>query len=152
MQLTKMQLTKMKLPVNVISLISEYSKPLSRPDWRQGSSCNSAFKNDNVMKYLHGRTICLSLYKVNIKNINTDHIPFEYTELKKHNTFSEDIQQYGEMVFILYSILFNNPYPIYSNFYFFLKYDAKILRNTTTFKYTNILNENNEIIDVKIEI
>ena len=56
------------------------------------------------------------------------------------------------MVFKLYCILFNNPYPIYSNFYFFLKYDARILRNTTIFKYTNIMNENNEIIDVKIEM
>ena len=142
----------MQLPIKALSLIREYSKPLSRTDWKKGSSCNIVFKNDNVMKYLHNRTICLSLYKINTKNINTDHIPFDYTELKKNKSFSEDIEQYGEMVFKLYCILFNNPYPIYSNFYFFLKYDARILRNTTIFKYTNIMNENNEIIDVKIEM
>jgi hypothetical protein len=142
----------MELPIRVKQLISEYSKPLTRPDWKKGSACNSAFKNDNVMIYLHNRTICLSLYKVYIKNINTDHIDFDYKELKKNKSFSEDIEQYGEMVFKLYSILFDDN-PTYNNFYFFLKYDTiKKLRNTTTFKYTNILNEYNEVVDVKIEI
>jgi hypothetical protein len=80
---------------------------------------------------------------VYIKNINTDHIDFDYKELKKNKSFSEEIEQYGEMVFKLYSILFDDN-PTYNNFYFFLKYDTiKKLRNTTIFKYTNILNEHN---------
>ena len=138
------------LPKNVLDLIKEYFRPLTRPDWRQGSNCNNAFKNDNLMKYLHCRTISLSLYKIYIKNINTDHILFDYKKLKKNKTFTEDIEQYGEMVFKLYCILFENV-PIYNNFYFFLKYDEKILRNINKFKYTNIMIDN-EIIDVKIEI
>ena len=30
----------MKLPENVLALIKEYAKPITRGDWRKGSYCN----------------------------------------------------------------------------------------------------------------
>ena len=97
-------------PANVIALISEYSKPLTRPDWRKGSFCNNAYKNSRLMLYLHNTTLCLS-------NL-TDRI--DYTILNKNKSFTEDMNNYGEIIFECYSNLYSTS-PKIENFYFYLK-------------------------------
>ena len=103
----------MILPVNALQLIKEYSKPLTRPDWKKGSYCNNSFKYSNLMIYLHYTTLCYCSYKKYESEI-------DYFVINKHKSFSEDINKYGETIFDSYSNLFNTS-PKIENFYFYLK-------------------------------
>lgn len=103
----------MILPQNAIKLITEYSKPITRPNWRKGSYCNNAYKYSDLMTYLHSTTLCLSAYKTHIHDI-------DYFILINNKSFSEDINQYGEIIFECYSNLFPNS-PKINNFYNYLK-------------------------------
>ena len=102
----------MKLPENVLALISEYAKPITRGNWRKGSSCNYAFKY----------SICMDqLYKMYLKyylcsNYFTKN---KFILLEQVNNLSDNIKIYGEM---FYSLSPYRPYIIYNNFYFILRY------------------------------
>jgi hypothetical protein len=37
----------MELPDDVLMYIKEFTRPISRPDWRKGSSCNRIISNRN---------------------------------------------------------------------------------------------------------
>jgi hypothetical protein len=101
----------MILPQNAIKLIAEYSKPITRSNWRKGSYCNNAYKYSNLMTYLHTTTLCLSAYKT---------YKIDYFILINNKSFSEDINYYGEIIFECYSNLFPNS-PKIDNFYTYLK-------------------------------
>ena len=51
-QLPAMQLPVMKLPDRVLSIIKEYSKPLTHPYWRFGTPHGNIFKNCCYMRQL----------------------------------------------------------------------------------------------------
>lgn len=100
----------MSLPLSAQFLISEYAKPITRPDWRKGSSCNSAFKFCPIMiqthKYMHK--------KLKMLNIETEH----------NTSLADDIKMLGERLFIYYR------YDIeYDNFYFYLCSEDNALFN-----------------------
>ena len=103
----------MNLPTNALHLIKEYSKPRTRPDWRNGSYCNNSFKYSKLMVYLHYTTLCYCSYKKGCSNI-------DYFVINKHKSFTEDINKYGEIIFDGYSTLFDNS-PKIENFYNYLK-------------------------------
>jgi hypothetical protein len=102
----------MKLPENVLALIKEYAKPITRGDWRKGSSCNDAFKYSIFMD---------QLYKMYLKYYlcSNDFIKNKFKSILEVNTLSDSIKIYGEM---LYSLSPYRPYMIYNNFYFILRY------------------------------
>jgi len=37
----------MELPDDVLMYIKEFTRPISRPDWRKGSACNRIIENQN---------------------------------------------------------------------------------------------------------
>lgn len=87
----------MELPLIAQKLISEYSKPLTRPDWRNGAIYNNSFKYSPIMNET------IKLYKRRYKGYSN------------YESISDLILDKGEIVFDLY------PYYIeYSNFYFYL--------------------------------
>ena len=126
------------LPLRVLALIREYSKPLTRADWRNGSPTSFLILRSNIMVYIN-KTI---KYQLTIENGNpyscerfkrTFNAIFEYTGINY-------IQTYGELL-----LIYTHPYldkPSYANFYLYAKYylkDTKHLvlhfRNYYEYKY-----------------
>jgi len=90
---------KKYLPANVIKLISEYSKPLTRPDWRKGSPLANIFKYSPIM----------------VKTYNNLSRVMPNT-CKNHDNLPELIVNIGsDKVFQMYEYMFE-----YMNFYFYL--------------------------------
>ena len=111
------------LPPNVQKLIHEYSKPITRANWRKGSSCNNAFKDTIILKNLH--EIYKHYYFLVIKD--------EYKLILNNNTFIEDVQLFGENIYNLI------PCPSmleYKNFYFVLR-SYNVIKKTKYFKFYN---------------
>ena len=55
--LRTMALPSKRLPQNVIALISEYSKPITKPDWKYGTPLVHIFRSLDVMIVLRERFI-----------------------------------------------------------------------------------------------
>ena len=106
------------LPQNALILIKEYSRPLTNPDWKNGSYCNNAYKYSNLMIYLHNTTLCYSNYKKYQTHI-------DYYVINKHKSFTEDMNEYGETIFDCYSNLFYTS-PKTENFYHYIKMNKLI--------------------------
>ena len=83
-----------KLPIRAQKLISEYSKPITRANWRKGSYCNSVFLYNNYNKILHKMVI--NWFRIN---------KICYKKLENHTSIIEDMQIYGEDLFVNYVIL-----------------------------------------------
>ena len=104
-----------RLPPNVLSIIKEYSQPMSRPDWRNGSYCNHAFKYNPIM---------LETYNLMKK---------KYQIYREYNNTCEIILNEGERFFKLYPY-----YMLYNNFYFYLcSVDNALLIKKSFLKKTN---------------
>ena len=90
---------KKHLPSNVIKLIHEYSKPVTRPDWRKGSPLSNIFKYSPIMVKTH------TFLSSRIQNA-----------CKKYDNLSDLIVNLGsDKVFQMYEYMFD-----YMNFYFYL--------------------------------
>lgn len=104
------------LPQRALALIHDYSKPLTRPDWRNGSNCVGSFKYNPIM-------------------IETfDVLQRRVTSYNNYLTLSDLILHVGdEEVFGMY------PYYIhYNNFYFYLcNKDNAFLNNESILKKTH---------------
>lgn len=101
----------MELPLSAKKLIREYSKPVTRPDWRNGSYCNNTFKFCATNKYLHN--IFLKYY-----NCLNDYTQSKYNQIESVDSIMDTINIYGESIFNTY------PYStllIYHNYYFILR-------------------------------
>jgi hypothetical protein len=100
----------MTLPPNVIRLISEYSKPLTNPDWKKGSP------HANILKYSQPLINLTDMLINLIQYYNYDYNKlfdrsFMYTLLKLPCNIL--IQKYGEKIFDL----FKSYKPNQINFY-----------------------------------
>ena len=113
-----------KLPIRAQKLISEYSKPITRANWRKGSYCNSVFLYNNYNKILHKMVI--NWFRIN---------KICYKKLENHTSIIEDMQIYGEDLFVNYVI----DKVIYNNYYFILRY-FKLLNNSHCIYYNYIYN------------
>ena len=82
----------MDLPISAQKLISEYAKPLTRPDWRHGSYCNNAFKLCTANKYLHD--IFLKYY-----NGLNSWLQHRYNSIELNESIIDTINIYGENIF-----------------------------------------------------
>lgn len=108
------------LPINAIHLIREYSKPITRGDWRNGSQTNHIFKYSPIMVETH------RVLKNRIKQCN------EYDNL------ADVIVNIGsQRVFQMYPYIMD-----YNNFYFYLVSEDNaffikkpVLKITGKFKY-----------------
>ena len=97
-------------PANIIALISEYSKPLTRPDWRKGSP------HSKLLKYSQPFTTLTNML-INIK----DYYKYDYNKLFDalfihtllKSSFDILLQKYGDKVFDL----FKSYKPNQMNFY-----------------------------------
>jgi hypothetical protein len=113
----------MEFPEDILQLIREFSKPLTRPNWRSGSPHAILFKQSNVSnllkRHLHH---CYNVFYITI-----------YPELYDNTPITDIIQKYGENIF--------NHY----NFYYFVR--RYCLKATRCFCYNYY---NNEWIYLKI--
>ncbi len=69
----------MKLPDDIVKIIREYSKPMTRPDWRKGCYYNKKYKCYGInysFKYIV--ILMYRLYRYHILNIHDNMI---YSEL-----------------------------------------------------------------------
>ena len=90
---------KKHLPSNVIKLIHEYSKPVTRPDWRKGSPLSNIFKYSPIMVKTH--------------TFLSSRMP---NACKKYDNLADLIVNLGsDKVFQMYEYMFD-----YMNFYFYL--------------------------------
>ena len=124
------------LPSNVLKLISEYSKPVTRPDWRKGSPLSNIFKYSPIMVKTH----------TFLKKVMPD-------ACKKHDNLADLIVNVGsDRVFQMYEYMFD-----YTNFYFYLICEDNsflikkpVLKKTGNFKIKRRY-QNNRIQDVTFE-
>jgi len=117
----------MSLPPNVIALISEYSKPLTRPNWREGSNCCYSFKYDIVLTNLHQNFLS--------EVLGSAYFCEKYEFVRRHSSFSQDLQKYGEDIYEV------SPYRTElgtNNFYFIMK-KWKVLKYTGMFQINNLI-------------
>ena len=124
---TKMQnvLPSTILPRNVIALIKEYCKPLSRPDWRKGTEHAKIFAQSIIfqdIKFVYINKLSISpmfRYKTTFDKEGFDILYWD--------TFNKMIHKYGETLFNIYSTFEPNQ----MNFYRYCRLTAhlKILKN-----------------------
>jgi len=113
----------MNLPLRALYLIREFSKPLTHPNWRNGSLTAPLISNSTIMKYINktikyqlgvemanGNMTSFDRFKLNFNQV------FEYTEINYIQTYGEDL------------LIYTHPYlyyPSYANFYLYAKYYLK---------------------------
>ena len=129
----------MELPLRAQQLISEYSKPFTRPDWRQGSSCNFEFKNDLLLTNIHQRFFADYL-SLSAKEKE------EYKFIHCNRSFTQDLQQFGNKIFEILD--YELPY---NNFYFLLRRYG-VLKNTNTLSIRHLYNYKNNKIIITTEV
>ena len=125
----------MALPANVLALISEYSKPITRPNWRDGSNCSYAFKYSHTMMDLHQTYLSYVL--------ESEYFYKKYELVRRHIAFPQDLQKYGEDIFEI------SPYRTElgtNNFYFIMK-KRKLLKYTGLFQINNLIDWINVITE-----
>jgi hypothetical protein len=111
----------MSLPPNVIKLINAYSKPVTNPYWRYGTSSALLIKNSHVMRSLARELV----YMIQTQH---DRVYFNFGKDILSTTietpFNEIIQTYGEEIFQLYKEQYVNDRHehILSNFYSFSRW------------------------------
>ena len=127
------------LPLRAQQLISEYSKPLTNPDWRQGSSCNFEFKNDILLTNIHQRFFADYL-SLSAKEKE------EYKFIHCNRSFTQDLQQFGNKIFEILD--YELPY---NNFYFLLRRYG-VLKNTNTLSVRHLYNYKNNKIIITTEV
>jgi hypothetical protein len=89
----------MNLPEIAQKLISEYSKPVTRPDWRKGTIHAQLFKYSPIFVDIKQSFKNVSEYY----NVNYNHIfDTNFTYMLYATTFNEIIQLYSESVFNIY--------------------------------------------------
>ena len=123
-----------QLPIHAQKLISEYAKPVTRPDWRNGSYCNNTFKFCAANKYLHN--IFLKYY-----NCSNGFTQQKYESIEFLESIMDSINTYGESIFTIY------PYTtlvVYHNYYFMLR-QFKILKNADTFLIRQLYYDSYEV-------
>ena len=115
----------MELPANVLSLISAYSKPVTRPDWKKGTPHADIFKYSDPLEDIKIALVHKKMYYPYL-NYNTLFNTQFWTVLY-NKTFNEVIKLYGEQVFNVF-IAFD---PNQMNFYRYCRLTAhlKILKN-----------------------
>jgi len=129
----------MDLPLRAQKLISEYSKPVTRPNWRDGSYCNNTFKFCAANKYLHN--IFLKYYNGLNSSLQKRYKSIEFVE-----SIMDTVNIHGECIFNIY------PYTtlvVYYNYYFILR-QFKILKNAEMFLIRQLYNGSFNY-DVEIE-
>jgi hypothetical protein len=110
----------MNLPEIAQKLISEYSKPVTRPDWRKGTKHAHLFKYSPIFVDIKESFKNVSeYYNVNYNNIFDDH----FTYMLYASTFNEIIQLYSESVFNIYV----SYKPDQMNFYRYCRLTAFLL-------------------------
>ena len=122
----------MSLPKNAIVLIREYSKPLTRTNWRDGSNCVNLFKYSDELRNLH--QIFLNYIISKKKNYE------QYIKVIYHISFVQDLQRYAEDIFKL--VPQSSLY--YNNFYFILK-KYGILKNSGKLLIIDLVCDNKKI-------
>ena len=131
----------MELPLRAQQLISEYAKPLTRPDWRQGSICNFEFKYDVVLTNLH------HVFFSNYLQLLSAEQKSEFYFIHCNRSFIEDIQRFGNKIFeISHNVLPHN------NFYFLLR-RCGVLNNTDKLfiRHTYDYDKGKQIITTEVE-
>jgi len=122
-----------KLPYNVLCLIKEYSLPITRANWRQGSFCNNAFKFSSIMIKTHTNMI------KTLKCINK--------ECENNVSLADDIKLIGERLFLYYRYHLE-----YDNFYFYLcNKDNAFLNKTSILKKTDHIHYERKLIKLPNE-
>ena len=96
MQLPAMKLPAMQLPARALSIIKEYSRPLTHPYWRCGTPHANIFKQCCYMRQLKNN---LRQYLDDIPSRINLHINFDATlihMIRSHCPATQIIQRYGE--------------------------------------------------------
>ena len=116
---------KNMLPHRAIALIREYSKPITRPDWRQGTPLANLILKSPIMIYINKSIMCHLDKEMNSDNVY--HVGRLESRFYKIFTYTGNyIQLYGEDL-----LLYTHPYLYYppdANFYLYAKEYLKNIR------------------------
>ena len=88
----------MELPLRAQQLIIEYSKPLTRPNWRKGSQFNNAFKFSNYTTIIHNKYL-------NYYQHSAESIKYKYKLIMDTSSITEDIHKYGDNLFLQIGVI-----------------------------------------------
>lgn len=100
--LSQRTLLKRVLPQRALQLINEYSKPLTRPDWRYGTFHAILFKNSYYLTHLEFALKYVLIYAEDSSKI-IDNFGYNiYSFWNKDFTFNKYIQEYGENIFLIF--------------------------------------------------
>jgi len=130
-----------KLPPKALKIINEYSKPLTHPYWRFGTSHALLLKRSNIMRRFANNLHCVIKQDVD-RSINNFGENIIY--ITKETPFNEVIQTYGEEIFQLFSEQFYNDKAdsIYSNFFSFIRWYLKRSKRLVPYRYIYNCEEN----------
>ena len=121
------------LPPKALALINEYSKPLTHPYWRFGTSHALLLKRSNIM-----RRVANNLHYVITQDVDRarDNFGENIIYITKETPFNEVIQTYGEEIFQLFAEQFYNDKEdnIYSNFFSFVRWYLKRSKRLVPYK------------------
>jgi len=122
-----------RLPPKALALINEYSKPLTHPYWRFGTSHALLLKRSNIM-----RRVANNLHYVINQDVDRarDNFGENIIYITKETPFNEVIQTYGEEIFQLFAEQFYNDKEdsIYSNFFSFVRWYLKRSKRLVPYK------------------
>ena len=114
-------------------LISEFSKPITRPDWRSGTPLAKLITESPIMVYINKTIKHQLMIEINGTVYSLDRLKLKFNKILEYS--GNYIHMYGEEL-----LIYTHPYlyyPSYANFYLYAKY---YLKNTGHLILSNVLN------------
>ena len=121
------------LPHRARKLISEFSKPITRPDWRSGTPLAKLITESPIMVYINKTIKHQLMIEINGTVYSLDRLKLKFNKILEYS--GNYIHMYGEEL-----LIYTHPYlyyPSYANFYLYAKY---YLKNTGHLILSNVLN------------
>jgi len=140
----------MELPDDVLQIIREYSKPLTRPDWRCGSRHAILIQQSPIMKTVISQ-IQHELRRIKYSTTPYSHFYNDLIRCKFPGVFeyknTDYIQQYGEE--LLDTLSYQSAKGKHMNFYYCAR---NFLNDTTKFRLIKYYVEENEYYEWILEL
>ena len=109
------------LPHRARKLISEFSKPITRPDWRSGTPLAKLITESPIMVYINKTIKHQLMIEINGTVYSLDRLKLKFNKILEYS--GNYIHMYGEEL-----LIYTHPYlyyPSYANFYLYAKYYLK---------------------------
>ena len=119
------------LPHRARKLISELSKPITRPDWRSGTPLAKLITESPIMVYINKTIKHQLMIEINGTVYSLDRLKLKFNKILEYS--GNYIHMYGEEL-----LIYTHPYlyyPSYANFYLYAKYTGHLILSNVLNRY-----------------